>query len=94
MGLVKGVGFSSWRQTGSTLHAIKVYNMPGVDELVFFDIAASPQDEAPDYEQIDDQCFMLMTVGVGIRRVEDIGKMLGVGADKVSLNSRAVLDPG
>ncbi len=71
--------------------------MRGVDELVFFDIAASPQDEAPDYEQIDDlaaECFMPMTVGVGIRSVEDIGKMLGVGADKVSINSQAVLDPG
>ena len=97
MGLVKGVGFNSWRRTGSALQAIKVYNMRGVDELVFFDIAASPEDAAPDYEQIDDladECFMPMTVGGGIRSVEDIGKMLSVGADKVSINSQAVLDPG
>ena len=97
MGLVKGIGFDSWRRTGSALQAIKVYNMRGVDELVFFDISASPDDEAPDYEQIDDlavECFMPMTVGGGIRTVEDIGKMLSVGADKVSINSQAVLDPG
>lgn len=97
MGLVKGVGFNSWRRTGSALQAIKVYNMRGVDELVFFDIAASPEDAAPDYKQIDDladECFMPMTVGGGIRSVEDIGKMLSVGADKVSINSQAVLDPG
>jgi cyclase len=97
MGLVKGIGFDSWRRTGSALQAIKVYNMRGVDELVFFDIAASPDDEAPDYEQIDDladECFMPMTVGGGIRSVEDIGKMLSVGADKVSINSHAVADSG
>ena len=97
MGLVKGVGFNSWRRTGSALQAIKVYNMRGVDELVFFDIAASPNDEAPDYEQIDDladECFMPMTVGGGIRTVDDIGKMLSVGADKVSINSHAVTNSG
>jgi cyclase len=97
MGPVKGVGFNSWRRTGSTLQAIKVYNMRGVDELVFFEIAASPEDEAPDYDQIydlADECFMPMTVGGGIRSVEDIGTMLGVGAGKVSINSQAVLDAG
>lgn len=96
MGLVKGVGFDSWRRTGSALQAIKVYNMRGVDELVFFDISASPEDDAPDFEQIDDladECFMPMTVGGGIRSVDDIGRMLSVGADKVSLNSHAVADP-
>lgn len=96
VGLVKGVAFDSWRRTGSALQAIKVYNMRGVDELVFFDISASPEDQAPDYEMIDDladECFMPMTVGGGIRSVEDIGRMLSVGADKVCVNSHAVADP-
>jgi imidazole glycerol-phosphate synthase subunit HisF len=96
MGLVKGVGFNSWRRTGSALQAIKVYNLRGVDELVFVDISASQAGRQPDFALIDDladECFMPMTVGGGVRSVEDIGKLLSVGADKVAINSHAISDP-
>jgi len=95
MGLVKGKKFDSWRRTGSALQAIKVYNMRGVDELVFMDITASPDGRPPDYELIDDladECFMPMTVGGGVASVDHVGRLLAVGADKVSLNSHAVLN--
>jgi imidazole glycerol-phosphate synthase subunit HisF len=96
LGLVKGVEFDSWRRTGSALQAIKVYNMRGVDELLFLDIAASHADRPPDFALVDDladECFMPMTVGGGVKTVDDIARLLAVGADKVSLNSHAVADP-
>src|ERR1700761_7679164 len=93
VGLVKGVAFDSWRRTGSALQAIKVYNMREVDELVFLDITATPNGRGPDFAQIDelaDECFMPMTVGGGVRRVEHIGELLQVGADKVAINTGGV----
>jgi cyclase len=96
VGLVKGVGFDSWRRVGPPLQTVKVYNLRKVDELVFLDIAATPNGTLPDFGQIDelaDHCFMPMTVGGGIRSVEDIRQMLAVGADKVAINSAAVADP-
>ncbi|HMH50529.1 MAG TPA: imidazole glycerol phosphate synthase cyclase subunit [Candidatus Acidoferrum sp.] len=95
-GLVKGERFHSWRRTGSAMQQIKVYNLREVDELVFFDIAASINGRAPDYDLVDDladDCFMPMTVGGGITTLEQAGRMLRVGADKVSINSGAVSDP-
>lgn len=96
VGLVKGVKFESWRRTGSALQAIKVYNMRGVDELMFLDITATPNNRQPDFELIDDladECFMPMTVGGGVRAIDDIGHLLSVGADKVSLNTGAIETP-
>jgi cyclase len=96
VGLVKGVKFDSWRRTGSALQAIKVYNMREVDELVFLDIRATPDMRAPDFEQVDelaDECFMPMTVGGGVRTTDHIGGLLGVGADKVAINSAAFERP-
>lgn len=96
MGLVKGVEFNSWRRTGSALQAIKVYNLRGVDELVFLDISASPANRQPDYDLIDDladECFMPMTVGGGVQSTDHIGKLLAVGADKVAVNSHAINNP-
>ena len=97
VGLVKGIGYDSWRRVGAAMQAVKVYNMRQVDELVFLDIAATPSGERPDFHQIDelaDECFMPMTVGGGIRSVEDIRELLWVGADKVAINTAAVEDPG
>jgi cyclase len=94
-GLVKGVGFDSWRRTGSAMQQIKVYNMREVDELVFLDITANSEGRAPDYELIDDladDCFMPMTVGGGIRTLEQARRILQVGADKVAINTGAVED--
>ncbi|WP_374649741.1 imidazole glycerol phosphate synthase subunit HisF [Dongia sp.] len=96
VGLVKGVGFDSWRRTGSALQAIKVYNMREVDELIFLDIRATPDGRAPDFAQVDelaDECFMPMTVGGGVRNPDHIGQLLAVGADKVAVNSGALARP-
>lgn len=95
-GLVKGVRFNSWRRTGSALQAIKVYNLREVDEIVLLDIKATEQGRAPDCEFIDelaDECFMPMTVGGGIRSVDDIAHLLSVGADKICINTAALQDP-
>jgi imidazole glycerol-phosphate synthase subunit HisF len=96
VGLVKGVGFNSWRRTGSALQAIKVYNMRGVDEIVLVDITATRDGRPPDFAMIDDladECFMPMTVGGGVKTPDDIGRLLSVGADKVCLNSHALAAP-
>ena len=96
LGLVKGRQFDSTRRTGSAIQAIKVYNMREVDELVFLDITATLEGRPPDFSLIDelaDECFMPMAVGGGITNVEDIRRLLSVGADKVVLNSSAVSSP-
>ena len=96
LGLVKGVRFDSWRRVGSVMQAIKVYNMREVDELVILDINATIESRSPDYELIDeiaDECFMPLTVGGGVRSVEDVRQLLQVGADKVAINSLAVKTP-
>ncbi|HEX5870465.1 MAG TPA: imidazole glycerol phosphate synthase cyclase subunit [Longimicrobium sp.] len=96
VGLVKGTRFDSSRRVGSLMQAVKVYNLREVDELVFLDISATLQERAPDFELVDDfadECFMPLTVGGGIRSVEDVGRLLAVGADKVSVNTAAVENP-
>ncbi|MEM9543295.1 MAG: glycosyl amidation-associated protein WbuZ [Cyanobacteria bacterium P01_E01_bin.42] len=95
-GLVKGVRFDSWRRVGSAMQSVKVYNLREVDELIFLDISATGEERPPDFETVDeiaDECFMPLTVGGGIRNIADIRKLLAVGADKVSLNTAAVLEP-
>ena len=96
VGLVKGVGFDSWRRVGSAMQAVKVYNLREVDELVFLDISATREERAPDFESIDelaDECFMPLTVGGGVRTVEDVRQLLQVGADKVAINTAAIERP-
>ena len=91
-GLVKGKQFQSDRPVGSALQAIKVYNRREVDELVFLDVNASVQGRPPDFALIDelaDECFMPMTVGGGVSRIEHIRGLLAVGADKVCIGSAA-----
>ena len=95
-GLVKGVGFDSWRHVGNLIQQIKVYDMREVDELIFLDITASREKRNPDFELVDDfadECHMPLTVGGGIRSVEDVRKLLEVGADKVAINTAAVETP-
>lgn len=94
--LVKGVGFDSWRGVGSAMQAIRVYNMREVDELVFLDITATREEREPDFELVDDladECFMPLTVGGGIRSLDDVRRLLDVGADKVAINSEAIRNP-
>jgi len=96
VGLVKGVRFDSWRRTGSAMQAVKVYNLREVDEVVLLDIAATPNQQPPDFASVDDladECFMPMTVGGGVRTAEDVRRLLKVGADKVAINTAAVETP-
>jgi imidazole glycerol-phosphate synthase subunit HisF len=96
IGIVKGVGFNSWRRVGSLLPAIKVYNTRQVDELIIVDITATEQDREPDYEVIDeiaDECFVPLTVGGGVKTVDHIKKLLRAGADKVAINSGCYSQP-
>jgi imidazole glycerol-phosphate synthase subunit HisF len=96
LGLVKGISFDSWRRVGGAMQAIKLYNLREVDELVFLDITATRNGRPPDFETIDelgDECFMPFAVGGGIREIDDVERLLRVGADKVVVNSAAVERP-
>ncbi len=92
VGLVKGVGFDSWRRVGTVLPSIKVYNTREVDELILLDITATDSRREPDYEAIETlaaECFVPLTFGGGIRSVGIIRNVLKAGADKVAINSAA-----
>jgi imidazole glycerol-phosphate synthase subunit HisF len=95
-GLVKGVGFDSWRRVGTVLPAIKVYNMRDVDELIVVDIGASREGRAPEHETVADfssYCFVPLTVGGGVTSLDQISQLLQAGADKITLNSAAFDNP-
>lgn len=95
-GLVKGMGFDSWRRVGSVLPAIKVYNTREVDELILVDISATQDNREPDYESVAEfsaECFVPLTVGGGIRTLDNITNLLRAGADKVCINSVAYDHP-
>jgi cyclase len=95
-GLVKGVGFNSWRRVGPVLPAIKVYNHREVDELVLVDIVAHLSTDDPDFESIGEfgqDCFVPLTVGGGVTRIDQVQRLLRAGADKVSLNTSAYAWP-
>jgi cyclase len=95
--LVKGPGFDSWRAVGTPMQAVKVYNRRDVDELVLLDIAATPAGSSPDFDMIGTlarETSVPMTIGGGIRTVDDFRTALKVGADKVSVNTAALEDPG
>lgn len=95
-GLVKGRGFNSWRRIGSILPAVKVFNTRQVDELIIMDISATEELRDPDYEMVAEiahECFVPLTIGGGISRIEHIKKLLQLGADKISINSAALRNP-
>lgn len=95
-GLVKGAGFRSWRRIGTAMPAIKVYESRQVDELIFLDIAATPEERMVDHIEIDqlaDECSMPLTVGGGVRTTGDFHRLLRAGADKVSVNTGAIENP-
>lgn len=91
-GLVKGVGFDSWRRVGPVLPAIKVYNARDVDELILVDIMASQEDNDPDHDSVNDfseECAVPLTVGGGITSLDQIVSLLYAGADKIAINTAA-----
>ena len=94
--VVKGVKFVSLRDAGDPVEAAQAYNEAGADELVFLDITASHEQRpiiVDVVERTAAKAFMPLTVGGGIRTVEDIRALLNAGADKVSLNTAAVEQP-
>ncbi len=94
--VVKGVNFVNLRDAGDPVEQAKLYDAMGADELVFLDISATPEGHATVAEmvrEVADQVFMPLAVGGGIRKVEDIKRILRAGADKVGINSAAVRTP-
>ena len=94
--VVKGVKFKQLRDAGDPVLVAQAYEEQGADELVFLDITASSDERntmKAVVEKTASTCFMPLTVGGGIRTVENIREMLLAGADKVSLNTAAILNP-
>jgi imidazole glycerol-phosphate synthase subunit HisF len=94
--VVKGVKFVDLRDAGDPVEQARIYDSAGADELCFLDITASHERRDTIYEVVRgtaDQCFMPLTVGGGVRTLEDIRKLLLAGADKVSINTAAVDRP-
>ncbi len=94
--VVKGVNFVGIRDAGDPVEIARRYNEQGADEITFLDITASHEGRdttVHTVEQIAEQVFIPLTVGGGIRSVEDIRNMLNAGADKVSINTAAIHNP-
>lgn len=92
--LVKGRGFHHGRVVGHTLQAIRIYQGRNVDELVYLDVIGNERGpDLPLISQFASECFMPLTVGGGVRSVEDFRALLHAGADKVAINTAAVEKP-
>lgn len=94
--VVKGVNFVELRDAGDPVEIAARYNGQGADELTFLDITATSDDRGlilPMIESVASQVFIPLTVGGGVRSVEDVRRLLNAGADKVSFNSAAVANP-
>ena len=95
-GLVKGSEFNNWRRIGAVLPAIRIFNQREVDELIISDVIASQNNEEPDYESIKDfcsDCFVPLTVGGGIKTLDNVQKLFDVGTDKISVNTSLYENP-
>ncbi|CAM4131667.1 HisA/HisF-related TIM barrel protein [Campylobacter armoricus] len=91
--LVKSVNFSSFRTIGYLKSTARIYNARNVDELIVLDINKNGFIDFESLEDIANECFMPLTIGGGIRTLEDIRKVLDIGADKISINSIALQNP-
>jgi cyclase len=94
--VVKGVNFVDLRDAGDPVEQAKVYDESGADELCFLDITASHEDRDIIFDVVRrtaEECFMPLTVGGGVRTIEDVRKLLLAGADKVSIMTAAVKNP-
>ena len=91
--VVKGINFVDLKDAGDPVEQAKVYSDGGADEICFLDITASNENRDTIYEVVEKtskKCFVPLTVGGGVRGVDDINKLLNCGADKVSINTAAV----
>ena len=94
--VVKGVNFVDLRDAGDPVEMARAYDLAGADELVFLDITASSGDRETTYDVVRrtaEQVFIPLTVGGGVREVDDIDKLLRAGADKVGVNTAALARP-
>ncbi len=94
--VVKGINFEGLRDAGDPVEQARIYDAQGADELCFLDISASHENRATLYDvvsRVAEVCFMPLTVGGGVREIEDIRQLLLAGADKVSINTAAVKRP-
>jgi imidazole glycerol-phosphate synthase subunit HisF len=95
--VVKGVRFTDLRDAGDPVEMARAYDAEGADEIVFLDITASSDDRATTYDVVSrtaEQVFIPLTVGGGVRAVDDVDRLLRAGADKVGVNTAAVARPG
>ncbi len=93
--VVKGINFVNLKDAGNPVEQAKIYSDGGADEICFLDITASNENRDTIYDVVEKtskQCFVPLTVGGGVRSVEDINKLLKYGADKVSINTAAVIN--
>ena len=91
--VVKGINFVDLKDAGNPVEQAKIYSDGGADEICFLDITASNENRNTIYEVVEKtskKCFVPLTVGGGVRSVDDINKLLNCGADKVSINTAAV----
>ena len=91
--VVKGINFVDLKDAGDPVEQAKIYSDGGADEICFLDITASNENRNTIYDVVEKtskKCFVPLTVGGGVRSVEDINKLLNCGADKVSINTAAV----
>ena len=94
--VVKGINFVDLKDAGDPVEQAKIYSNGGADEICFLDITASNENRETIYDVVEKtskKCFVPLTVGGGVRSVEDINKLLNCGADKVSINTAAVQNP-
>jgi cyclase len=94
--VVKGINFLELKDAGDPVEQAKIYSEGGADEICFLDITASNENRDTIYDVVErtsKKCFVPLTVGGGVRSVEDINKLLNCGADKVSINTAAVANP-
>jgi cyclase len=94
--VVKGINFVDLKDAGDPVEQAKIYSDGGADEICFLDITASNENRDTIYDVVErtsKKCFVPLTVGGGVRNVEDINKLLNCGADKVSINTAAVENP-
>jgi cyclase len=94
--VVKGVNFLDLRDAGDPVELARVYDAEGADELVFLDITASSDSRETTYEMVArtaEQVFIPLTVGGGVRTVDDVDRLLRAGADKVGVNTAAIARP-